>query len=58
MNDASVANSAKKNAENGFSIEGINLVKLQSTNEYDKEHSKRLLEISEKHSIETIWSKH
>ena len=58
MNDASLASSTKKNAENSFSIEGIDLVKLQSTNEYDKEHSKRLSEISKKHSLETIWSKH
>ena len=58
MNDTFTASAAKKNINNALSLEGIKLVKLQSTDEYDKNHSKRLTEISEKYSIETIWSKH
>ena len=54
MNDTSIASAAKKNIDNALSVEGIKLIKLQSTDEHDKNHSKRLSEISEKHSIETI----
>ena len=42
MNDTSTASAAKKNIDNALSVEGIKLVKLQSTDEYDKNHSKRL----------------
>lgn len=58
MNDSSTANVIKKDTANNLSFEGINLVKLKSNDEYDQRHSKRLSEISEKYSIDTIWSKH
>lgn len=58
MNDSSTANIIKKDTANNLSFEGINLVRLKSNDEYDQRHSKRLSEISEKYSIDTIWSKH
>lgn len=58
MNDSSTANVTKKDTANNLSFEGINLVRLKSNDEYDQRHSKRLSEISEKYSIDTIWSKH
>lgn len=58
MNDSSTANVIKKDTANNLSFEGINLVRLKSNDEYDQRHSKRLSEISEKYSIDTIWSKH
>jgi hypothetical protein len=58
MNDTSIASAAKKNIDNALNLEGIKLIKLKSTDQHEKNHSKRLSEISEKHSIETIWSKH
>lgn len=58
MNDSSIANVIKKDTANNLSFEGINLVRLKSNDEYDQRHSKRLSEISEKYSIDTIWSKH
>ena len=58
MNDSSTVNIIKKDTANNLSFEGINLVRLKSNDEYDQRHSKRLSEISEKYSIDTIWSKH
>lgn len=58
MNDSSASNVIKKDTANNLSFEGINLVRLKSNDEYDQRHSKRLSEISEKYSIDTIWSKH
>lgn len=58
INDSSTANVIKKDTANNLSFEGINLVRLKSNDEYDQRHSKRLSEISEKYSIDTIWSKH
>ncbi|MDC0588037.1 DNA polymerase III subunit epsilon [Gammaproteobacteria bacterium] len=58
MNDSSTANVTKKDTANNLSFKGINLIRLKSNDEYDQRHSKRLSEISEKYSIDTIWSKH
>jgi hypothetical protein len=48
----------EKNIANDLKLENINLVKLKTSNDDIQKHESRLLEIANKHSIETIWSKH
>ena len=48
----------EKNIANDLKLENINLVKLKTSNDDIQKHESRLLEITNKHSIETIWSKH
>ena len=52
------SNGIDKTISDGLKLEGISLVKLETNQEDLQRHKSRLSEISDKHSIETIWSKH
>ena len=48
----------EKNIANDLKLDNINLVRLKTSNDDIEKHESRLSEIANKHSIETIWSKH
>lgn len=52
------SNRIDKTISDELMLEGISLVKLETNQEDLQRHKSRLSEISDKHSIETIWSKH
>jgi len=52
------SNGIDKTISDELMLEGISLVKLETNQEDLQRHKSRLSEISDKHSIETIWSKH
>ena len=48
----------EKNIANDLKLDNINLVRLKTSADDTEKHESRLSEIANKHSIETIWSKH
>ena len=48
----------EKNIANDLKLDNINLVRLKTGADDIEKHESRLSEIANKHSIETIWSKH